>query len=126
MKVARVAEFDATDRAILELLQQNCKQPLTAIGEKVGLSAPSVVERIHKLEEAGVITSYVALVDARRLGKDPDLWADLSQVLPLLAEKKYYKTLRYGYARGYEPVRYVTRIRDYEDILVQELGITGP
>jgi len=71
MKFSRVSpEFDATDRAILELLQENCKQPLAAIGEKVGLKAPSVVERIHKLEEAGVITGYVAQLDARRLGND--------------------------------------------------------
>jgi Lrp/AsnC family leucine-responsive transcriptional regulator len=70
MKFSRIAEFDATDRAILELLQENCKQPIAAIGQKVGLSAPAVVERIHKLEEAGVVTGYVALVDARRLGKD--------------------------------------------------------
>jgi Lrp/AsnC family leucine-responsive transcriptional regulator len=71
MKFNRVSpEFDATDRAILELLQENCKQPLSAIGEKVGLRAPSVVERIHKLEEAGVITAYVAQLDARRLGND--------------------------------------------------------
>ena len=70
MKFSRVPEFDATDRAILELLQENCKQPLAAIGQKVGLSPPAVVERVHKLEEAGVITGYVALVDARRLGKD--------------------------------------------------------
>jgi Lrp/AsnC family leucine-responsive transcriptional regulator len=71
MKFARVSpEFDATDRAILELLQENCKQPLAAIGEKVGLKAPSVVERIHKLEEAGVIVGYVAQLDARRLGHD--------------------------------------------------------
>ncbi len=70
MKLARVAKFDATDRAILELLQDNCKQSMAQIGEKVGLSAPSVVERIHKLEESGVITGYVARVDARRLGKD--------------------------------------------------------
>jgi Lrp/AsnC family leucine-responsive transcriptional regulator len=71
MKFSRVSpEFDATDRAILELLQENCKQPLAAIGEKVGLKAPSVVERIHKLEEAGVIVGYVAQLDARRLGND--------------------------------------------------------
>ena len=71
MKFSRVApEFDATDRAILELLQEDCKQPLAAIGQKVGLKAPAVVERIHKLEEAGAITGYVALLDARRLGKD--------------------------------------------------------
>jgi Lrp/AsnC family leucine-responsive transcriptional regulator len=71
MKFSRVSpEFDAIDRAILELLQENCKQPLAAIGNKVGLKAPSVVERIRKLEEAGVITGYVAQLDARRLGND--------------------------------------------------------
>ena len=63
-------EYDATDLEILELLQENCKQPLAAIGQKVGLSAPSVLERIHKLEEAGVVIGYKAILDARRLGKD--------------------------------------------------------
>jgi Lrp/AsnC family leucine-responsive transcriptional regulator len=62
--------LDATDLHILDLLQENCKRPLAAIGEKVGLTAPSVMERIHKLEEAGVIRSYVALLDGRALGKD--------------------------------------------------------
>ena len=71
MKFSRtVIEFDATDQAILDLLQENCKQPLAAIGEKVGLSAPAVLERIHKLEEAGVICAYTAQLDARRLGLD--------------------------------------------------------
>ena len=70
MKRTRGPEFDATDRAILELLQDNCKQHMAAIGQSVGLSASSVLERIHKLEESGVITGYVAKVDARRLGKD--------------------------------------------------------
>ena len=63
-------ELDATDREILELLQENCKQPLAAIGQKVGLSPPAVLERIHKLEEAGVVIGYKAILDARRLGKD--------------------------------------------------------
>lgn len=75
-------EFDALDREILELLQDNCKQPLAAIGAKVGLSAPSVVERIHKLEEAGVITEYVALLDARRLGKDVTAFIGVSTDKP--------------------------------------------
>ena len=56
---------------------------------------------------------------ARILGKNPNLWIDMKEVLPLLSEKKYYKDLTYGYARGNEPVQYVTRIRDYDDILVQ-------
>ena len=45
---------------------------------------------------------------------------DLQEVLPLLSQRKYYKTLKYGYARGREPVRYVQRIRDYANILEQE------
>jgi len=64
---------------------------------------------------------YDARTLARRLGKDPDRWSDLSEVLPLLSRKKYYKTLKHGYARGREPVRYVQRIRDYHDILHQVL-----
>lgn len=54
---------------------------------------------------------------ARKLGKNPELWLDMKEVLPLLSKKEYYKDLTYGYARGNEPVQYVTRIRDYADIL---------
>ena len=57
---------------------------------------------------------------AKRLGKDPNKWQSLKGVLPLLSKKKYYKTLRYGYARGDEPVQYVQRIRDFKDILDRE------
>ena len=74
--------FDATDRAILELLQENCKQPLAAIGAKVGLSAPAVVDRIHKLEEAGVIKAYTAQLDARRLGRDVTAFIGVSTDRP--------------------------------------------
>ncbi|MGD9000118.1 MAG: membrane-bound lytic murein transglycosylase MltF [Granulosicoccaceae bacterium] len=65
------------------------------------------------------------IYDARRLarqqGKDPDRWHDLKAVLPLLSQKQYYRKLKYGYARGREPVRYVQRIRDYHDMLLQAL-----
>ena len=54
---------------------------------------------------------------AKQLNKNPDLWQELSEVLPLLSKKKYYKHLKYGYARGGEPVRYVQNIRNYQDIL---------
>ena len=56
---------------------------------------------------------------AKRLNKNPDLWTDLKEVFPLLSRKQYYKTLKYGYARGNEPVQYVTHIRNFEDILLQ-------
>jgi len=62
------------------------------------------------------------LEDARVLaemrGGNPDKWMDVKQALPLLTEKKWYKKTRHGYARGYEPVRYVENIRNYYDVLV--------
>ncbi|MEA2109350.1 MAG: membrane-bound lytic murein transglycosylase MltF [Pseudomonadota bacterium] len=66
---------------------------------------------------------YDARKLARKLGKDPDSWKDIKSVLPLLSRKKYYKTLPHGYARGYEPVRYVDRIFNYRNILEQKLGL---
>jgi membrane-bound lytic murein transglycosylase F len=65
----------------------------------------------------GMAHMYDARGLARQLGKDPNLWIDMREVLPLLAQKQYYKTLKHGYARGSEPVLYVSRVRNYEDIL---------
>ncbi len=56
---------------------------------------------------------------ARRMGKNPNSWEDLKTMLPLLARKSYYSTLQYGYARGWEPVQYVKRIRNYHAVLEQ-------
>jgi membrane-bound lytic murein transglycosylase F len=54
---------------------------------------------------------------AKRLGYNKSIWSDLKQVLPLLSKKRYYKTLKYGYARGEEPVKYVESIYEYRNIL---------
>lgn len=62
------------------------------------------------LEDARVLT--------QTLGKDPDLWADVRETLPLLSKKKWFSQTRYGYARGGEPVRYVQNVRRYLDILL--------
>ncbi|MEO1937320.1 MAG: membrane-bound lytic murein transglycosylase MltF [Sulfurimonas sp.] len=54
---------------------------------------------------------------ATKLGLNPNSWRDLKIVLPLLSQKRYYRTLKYGYARGSEPVKYVEAIYNYKDIL---------
>lgn len=56
---------------------------------------------------------------ARDLGKNPDDWRDMREVLPLKADRRYYPSTRYGYARGYEPVHYVQRIRNYRDVIAR-------
>ena len=58
-----------------------------------------------------------AQILAGKMGLNKNVWNDLKKALPLLSQKKYYKSLKHGYARGSEPVRYVDSIYDYRDIL---------
>ena len=73
---------------------------------------------------AGYNIGFGHLEDARiltqRKGGDPDKWTDVKRHLPLLSQESFYKTLKYGYARGREPVTYVDNIRSYYDLLVWE------
>ena len=59
-----------------------------------------------------------ARIITRKTKGDPNKWVDLKDSLPLLSHSKWYQQLKYGYARGREPVQYVQNIRRYYDILV--------
>ena len=63
-----VSEFDKLDRAILRRLQADGRETYDAIGAAVGLSASAVLRRVRRLEEAGVIDRYVALVRPEAVG----------------------------------------------------------
>ncbi len=64
---------------------------------------------------------FYHLKDAQQIvewrGGDPNAWIDVADALPLLAQRKWYSRLPYGYARGWEPVLYVNNIRSYYNIL---------
>lgn len=62
--------LDVIDRKLLALIQDNAKLSQAELAKAVGLTAPSVNERIRKLERGGVIRGYVALLDERKLGHD--------------------------------------------------------
>lgn len=61
--------LDPKDRAILRLLQENAKITVREIAEKVHLSTTPVHERIKRLEDSGVISQYITLVDYARIAK---------------------------------------------------------
>jgi Lrp/AsnC family transcriptional regulator, leucine-responsive regulatory protein len=63
-------ELDSIDLQIISILQEHGRIPHVKLGEQVGLSAPSVIERVKKLEDSGIISGYHATVDAKRLGRD--------------------------------------------------------
>jgi Lrp/AsnC family leucine-responsive transcriptional regulator len=61
-------DLDAMDQRILVALQSNGRLSYEELGSKVGLSASATLRRVKRLEEAGVIAGYVALVRARKVG----------------------------------------------------------
>lgn len=63
------AQLDDIDRQILDLLQREARMTNAAIAAEVGLTAPSVFERIRKLEQRGVIRGYTINIDPAVLGK---------------------------------------------------------
>lgn len=88
------------DKKIPKRIQMPDRQWFALAGYNVGFG---------HLEDARILT--------QRLGGNPDLWEDVKKYLPLLADAKYYKTTKHGYARGYEPVSYVENIISYYDLL---------
>lgn len=63
-----VFELDSIAWRLIESLQDNARQSFAELGRRVGLSTPAVAERIHRLEDAGVITGYHASLDMKKLG----------------------------------------------------------
>lgn len=62
--------IDDLDIKILNLLQDNAKMKRSQIAEIVGMSVPSVSERLHKMEEKGLIEGYYAKLNRREFGFD--------------------------------------------------------
>jgi len=66
---------------------------------------------INHLEDARILT--------QKQGQDPNKWNDVKNYLPKLAEEKWYKKTKNGYARGFEAVVFVNGVRTYYDVLVK-------
>jgi Lrp/AsnC family leucine-responsive transcriptional regulator len=60
--------MDAVDRQLIQALRENGRASYAELGRLVGLSGPSVTDRINRLEQAGVITGYRATVAPAALG----------------------------------------------------------
>src|SRR5690348_10139684 len=60
--------IDAVDRQLLRLLADHGRASFQALADEVGLSRPAVMERVRRLESAGVITGYSAQIDRAKAG----------------------------------------------------------
>ena len=66
--MATSTELDPIDRAILRLIQRDAGLSLAEIAAEVGLTATPCWKRIRRMEQTGIITGRVALVDAAKVG----------------------------------------------------------
>ena len=70
--------LDAADRMILEVVQSDARLSFREIGRRIGMSTPTVSERIRRLESAGIIKGYAAKVDRAAVGREIGAFLRLS------------------------------------------------
>lgn len=73
--------FDEVDLHILRLLQEDGRMTNADLARTVGLSPPSVLQRVRKLEDLGVIRGYSTLLDQEKLGFSLTVFAQISLAL---------------------------------------------
>jgi Lrp/AsnC family leucine-responsive transcriptional regulator len=79
-------KLDSIDRKILAELQKSGRESASHIAENVDVSVPTVTERIRKLQEAGVIKRFQAVIDPKSVG------LDMAAIITIMSDSsQYYK-----------------------------------
>ena len=60
--------IDEIDRKILNELQADARTSYAELGRRVGLTTPAIIERVRKLEDAGIVSGYRADIDTAKIG----------------------------------------------------------
>lgn len=68
MLIWNVVKIDEKDRKILHELDVDARQSYSSIGKKVGLSIPSVRDRIKKLMDREILLGYLAVINTEKIG----------------------------------------------------------
>ncbi len=71
-------EIDATDARILTVLQKRGRISNAELSEEINLSASACHRRVQRLEQAGIIREYVALLDPRKLGRPTIVFVEIT------------------------------------------------
>lgn len=71
-------KLDQIDCQLLEILQENGRATIKELAEQLGLSSSPIFERVKKLEKAGIIDHYAAILNAERIGKKLFAFAHIS------------------------------------------------
>jgi DNA-binding Lrp family transcriptional regulator len=71
-------QLDDTDRRLLRVLQREGRISNAELAERVHMSASACHRRVQRLEAAGMIRGYVALLDARKLGVPATVFVEIT------------------------------------------------
>lgn len=73
-------KLDQTDKAILNTIQENSRITIKEMAQQLNLSTTPIFERLKRLEKEAVIQKYVAIVDAKKIGKKLKVFVSISIV----------------------------------------------
>ena len=134
-------QLDRDDQQILEILQREGRISNQDLADRIGLSASPCLRRVRTLEEAGLITGYRALLDAKKLGLSlmaligismdqhtPERFANLEKAIAEIPEILECLLIT-GQQSDYQ-LKVVVRDMDaYQDLLLNKItriqGVTG-
>jgi DNA-binding Lrp family transcriptional regulator len=85
--------MDETDLKILEMLKKDARTPLSHISEEIGLSSPSIKDRISKMESEGVILGYRPILDYAKLGLPLTAFINLRLQYPLCCTDEFIERI---------------------------------
>jgi DNA-binding Lrp family transcriptional regulator len=62
--------IDDVEKKIVRVLNQNSRKSFREVAKEIGISAPAVIDKVKKLEEAGAIKGYIPVLDSKYFGYD--------------------------------------------------------
>lgn len=86
--------MDKIDTQILDMLKNDARIPLSRISETVGLSSPSIKDRITKMEQEGVILGYRPILDYAKLGLPLTAYINLRLHYPLCCTDEFIEAIQ--------------------------------
>ncbi len=84
-------KLDDTDKAILNILQENAKTSIKTIASKLNLSKTPIYERIKRLEESSIIERYIAVINHKKLENSMIVFCSVSLEVQKLGEIEEFK-----------------------------------
>jgi Lrp/AsnC family leucine-responsive transcriptional regulator len=86
----KTSAIDGTDFRILNVLLRNGRASFAELGSEVGLSPHGAADRVRRLERAGVITRFTAVIEPANVGRSLDAFIDV-RLLPTTASEAFEK-----------------------------------